>query len=94
MLETKSQFFFNQNGKEAKFSCFKKRFGQFACNLPPQQSENGISGFKMPFSAKSLGVNGLILADPITRKPPALDILFLTYNLSHDTPDQINLLCI
>ena len=31
-----------------------------SCNLPPLWSENGISGFKLLFFSKTLGVNGLI----------------------------------
>ena len=58
MPETKS-IYLALNEKETYFSCCKQRFGQFASNLPPQQSKNSTIGLKLPFSVNSLGVNGL-----------------------------------
>ena len=57
-LKPKS-IYLTPNEKEAQFSCCEESFGQFASNLPPQQSKNSINGFKLQFSANSLRVNGL-----------------------------------
>ena len=53
-----------QKGKEAQFSCCKQRFGQFPfliCLHGGQKTAFSLfnSGFKLPFFAKTLGVNRL-----------------------------------
>ena len=49
MPETK--YVFDPERKGSLFFMLQTTFGQFASDLPPQQSENTINGFKLLFAA-------------------------------------------